>query len=115
GVPADRMAQLANLVATGAINATTAVTVSAKMLESGRTPQEIVESEGMLQVRDTDAMEKWVNEALAANPKAIADAKGNPKKAQAAIGFLRGQVMKLSAGKADPKLVGELLQKRLGS
>ncbi len=65
-------------------------------------------------MRDAGATEKWVEEALAANPKAVEDYKNNPKKKQASMGFLRGAVMKASAGKADPKMVGELLEKKLG-
>jgi len=113
GIVAARLAELARLVADGSINATTAALVATKMLEWGQTPREIVEAGGMLQIRDLSAVERWVDEALAANPKAVADATTNPKKMQAAIGFLRGQVMKLSGGKADPKAVGEMIERKL--
>ncbi|HPC23275.1 MAG TPA: Asp-tRNA(Asn)/Glu-tRNA(Gln) amidotransferase GatCAB subunit B, partial [Phycisphaerae bacterium] len=55
----------------------------------------------------------WVDQALAANAQAVQDAIANPKKIKAARGFLTGQVMKLSGGKADPKIVGELIEKKL--
>ncbi len=74
---------------------------------------EIAQAAGLVQERDESAVRAWVEEAFAANPKAIADALENPKKAKAAVGFLRGRVMKLSQGKADPKLAGELIQKKL--
>lgn len=66
-----------------------------------------------MQSRNADEIAAWVNAALAANPQAVADALGNPKKLQAARGFLTGQVMKISGGKADPKVTGELIQKAL--
>jgi len=113
GVSAAQVAELATLTAGGDINATTAAAVAAKVLVSGRGPREIVEVEGLRQVRDENAAAQWVDEAIAANPKAVADYRSNPKKAQAAIGFLRGQVMKISAGKADPRQVGEMIEKRL--
>jgi len=65
-------------------------------------------------LRRLHGLRQWVDEAIAANPAAVETVKTNPKKAQASLGFLRGAVMKASAGKADPKLVGELLQKKLG-
>lgn len=114
GVEAAHMADLARLVHDGLINATTAAAVASMLIERRQSPTAIVEAEGMLQVRDADAMERWVNEAISANPKAWSDAKGNRKKAQAALGFIRGQVMKLSAGKADPRMVSALLEKKLG-
>ena len=64
-------------------------------------------------VVDTDQTAVWVDEAFKANDKAVQDAVSNPKKRKAAAGFLRGQVMKVSGGKADPKLVGELIERRL--
>ena len=78
-------------------------------------PKSIAETKGLIQVRDTATTEKWVDEALAANPLAVDTYKNNPKKKQASLGFLRGAVMKASAGKADPKLVGELLEKKLNA
>jgi len=79
-----------------------------------RTAREIAESAGLLQVRDESATTAWIDAAFAANPQAVADALGdNERKAKAAPGFLRGQVMKLSNGKADPKLTGELIERKL--
>ncbi len=54
-----------------------------------------------------------IDAALAANPKALEDLKGGKKKPEAVKGFLRGQVMKQTGGKANPALVGELLESRL--
>ena len=115
GVAASRMAQLAGLVEAGAINKTAANTIAEVMLTRDEDPEALATELGLEQVRDTVATEAWVDEAIAANEKAVKDAIDNPKKAKAALGFLRGQVMKLSGGKADPKLVGELIQKRLNN
>jgi aspartyl-tRNA(Asn)/glutamyl-tRNA(Gln) amidotransferase subunit B len=83
------------------------------LLAGSPSPAELAEELGLLQIQDTDAMASWVDQAFAANQKAVRDALGNPKKARAAAGFLRGQVMNISGGKADPKLVGEMIQQRL--
>lgn len=113
GIPAERLAELANLVATSKINATAASKVSEMMLASDDAPEAIAEAAGLIQSQDVDQMANWVNEALAANAEAVADALKNPKKRQKARGFLTGQVMQRSGGKADPKIVGELIDKHL--
>jgi aspartyl-tRNA(Asn)/glutamyl-tRNA(Gln) amidotransferase subunit B len=116
GVTAEKYAALAKLADEGTISATAAVTVFEELLNNpGGDPKAVAEAKGLIQVRDAGATEKWVDEALAANPKAVDDYKNNPKKKQASIGFLRGAVMKASAGKADPKMVGELLEKKLNA
>ncbi|ARQ01774.1 Asp-tRNA(Asn)/Glu-tRNA(Gln) amidotransferase subunit GatB [Pseudorhodoplanes sinuspersici] len=76
----------------------------------GGDPRAIVEQRGMKQVTDLGAIEKVVDEIVAANPDKVADAKTNPK----AIGWFVGQVMKSSGGKANPQAVNELLSKKLG-
>ena len=64
----------------------------------------------MVQVSDAGALEGFIEEAIAKNPKSVADFRaGN----EAAINFLKGQVMKLSKGKANPQLVGEILLRKL--
>jgi aspartyl-tRNA(Asn)/glutamyl-tRNA(Gln) amidotransferase subunit B len=115
GIGAEAYAKLAKLADEGTISATAAAGVFEELLKTpGADPKGIAEAKGLVQVRDAGATEKWVEEALAANPKAVEDYKNNPKKKQASMGFLRGAVMKASAGKADPKMVGELLEKKLG-
>ncbi len=76
-------------------------------------PAKIAEERGLLQSRDEDQIARWVADAFAANDKAVQDALSNPKKLQAARGFLTGQVMKISGGKADPKIVGQLIESQL--
>ena len=76
----------------------------------GGDPRAIVEQRGMKQVTDLGAIEKVVDEIVAANPDKVADAKTNPK----AIGWFVGQVMKNSGGKANPQAVNDLLKAKLG-
>jgi len=113
GVDEIRMAELAKIAADGTVNKTAANQIAEVMLERKEHPRELAEELGLVQVQDLDSTRRWVDETFAANEKALRDALGNPKKAQAASGFLRGQVMKLSGGKADPKLAGQLIEERL--
>lgn len=113
GISAERMAELARMAADGTVNKTAANQIAELMLTRPELPRRLAEELGVLQVQDAGATETWVDQALAANPQAVQDALANPKKTQAAIGFLRGQVMRIAAGKADPKLVGELLERKL--
>ena len=75
-------------------------------------PTQIVEAKGLLQVSDSAAIEKFCDEAIAANPGSAADFKAGKV---AALNFLKGQVMKLSKGKANPGIVGEILERKLKS
>lgn len=143
GIPPAALAELAELVRAGAINATAAGRIAELMVErtwgplaqdsSGEqrpetadaaappprtgvappSPRALAAELGLLQTRDEDQIGAWVAEALAANAKAVQDALSNPKKLQAARGFLAGQVMKLSRGRADPRVVAALLEQRL--
>ena len=116
GIAAKTYAALAKLADDGIISATAAVAVFEELLGNpAGDPRAIAEAKGLLQVRDAGQTEKWVDDAMAANPMAVETCKTNPKKRQASLGFLRGAVMKLSAGKADPKMVGELLEKKLNA
>jgi aspartyl-tRNA(Asn)/glutamyl-tRNA(Gln) amidotransferase subunit B len=115
GIAAGTYAKLANLADDGTISATAAAAVFEELLKApAADPKQLAQDKGLIQVRDAGAMEKWVDEAIAANPKAVETYRTNPKKKDASLGFLRGAVMKASAGKADPKMVGELLEKKLG-
>lgn len=113
GVDAARMAELAKITADGTINRSAAMPLAEAMLSRSYSPRILAEEMGLIQVQDTDATAQWVERAFAENEQAVKDALANPKKAKAAAGFLRGQVMKISGGKADPRMVGELIDKRL--
>ena len=76
----------------------------------GGDPAEIVEARGMKQVTDTGAIEAAVDKVISANPTQVEKAKANPKLA----GWFVGQVMKATGGKANPKVVNELVSAKLG-
>jgi len=107
--PGD-LVELVQLVDGGKISTKIAQEVFADMFGSGEQPAKIVEKKGLSQVSDTGAIEKFCDEAIAVNPGPAADFKAGKV---AALNFLKGQVMKLSKGKANPALVGEILEKRL--
>jgi len=107
-----QLAELVGLIDAGQINGKIAKEVFAEMFGTGKSPAAIVQVRGLVQVSDTGALEAFVDQAIAANPKSVADFQaGNP----AAINFLKGQVMKLSKGKANPQVVGEILQRKLAA
>ena len=105
-----QLAGLINLVEAKTINMPTAKEVFELMFTQGGDAAEIVKTRGLAQVSDAGAIEKLVDEAIAANPKVVADFKGGK---EASLKFLVGQVMKLSKGKANPGLVSELLTCKL--
>ncbi len=115
GVDGPRMGQLAKMVQDGTVSATAANQIAEAMIDSRDSPGGLAESMGLVQVQDADQTSAWIDEAFAANEQAVQDAVANPKKAKKAAGFLRGQVMRVSGGKADPKLVGELIEAKLAA
>jgi aspartyl-tRNA(Asn)/glutamyl-tRNA(Gln) amidotransferase subunit B len=102
--------ELVNLVDAKTISSSAAQQVFAEMFDTGKSPALIVKEKGLAQVSDTGAIEKFCDEAIAANPKSVADYKSGKV---AALNALKGQVMKLSKGKANPALAGEILEKKL--
>jgi len=115
GVDPARMAELAKITGDGTINRSAVTPLAEAMLTRSESPRVLAAEMGLIQVQDTNATAAWVEQAFAENAQAVQDALANPKKAKAAAGFLRGQVMKISGGKADPRLVGELIEKRLAT
>ncbi len=113
GVDAARLGELSRITAEGLINATAAAAVAERMLSCADPPSAIARREGLIQERDEGSVAAWVEQAFAANARAVADALAHPRKQQQARGFLLGQVMKISGGKADPKVAGRLIEERL--
>jgi aspartyl-tRNA(Asn)/glutamyl-tRNA(Gln) amidotransferase subunit B len=107
------LADLINRVKRSELNTNQGREVLGKMIETGDPADKIIEAGGYKMVSDRSAIAAAVDAALAANPKAIEDLKGGKKKPDAVKGFLRGQVMKQTGGKADPAAVGELLDAKL--
>jgi aspartyl-tRNA(Asn)/glutamyl-tRNA(Gln) amidotransferase subunit B len=102
--------ELIELIDTGKISSKIAQDVFAEMFQTGDAPAMIIDRKGLAQVSDTSALEQFCDQAIAANPGPVADFKAGKA---AALNFLKGQVMKLSKGKANPALVGEILQRKL--
>ncbi len=107
----EALAELLTLLDKGTINGPTAKELLPELFEKGGMPKAIVDERGLGQVSDTGAIQAMVQQVIDANPKSVADYKAGKK---AAAGFLVGQVMKLSKGKADPKIVGGLISQSLG-
>ncbi len=109
----DALADLINRVGRSELNTNQGREVLVKMIESGKPIDVIIEEGGYKMVSDTGAIAAAVAAALDANPKALDDLKGGKKKPDAVKGFLRGQVMKQTGGKADPAVVLQLLDEKL--
>jgi aspartyl-tRNA(Asn)/glutamyl-tRNA(Gln) amidotransferase subunit B len=111
-IPPAALDELVNLIESGKISGKQGKEVFAEMFATGKGAAMIVKEKGIEQLSDTSAIEKFCDEVIAANPKPAADFKaGNP----ASLNFLKGQVMKLSKGKANPQLAGEILERKLKS
>ncbi len=109
-VSANQLAGIIRLIIAGDISGKIAKDVFEIVYTEGGDPAQIVESRGMKQVTDTGAIEKAVEEIIAANPAQVEKAKANPKLA----GWFVGQVMKATGGKANPAAVNEIVSAKLG-
>ena len=108
----EALDELVNLIDSGTISGKQAKEVFAEMFASGKRAAAIVQEKGIEQLSDVSAIEGLCDEIIAANPKPVADFRtGNV----ASLNFLKGQLMKLSKGKANPQLVGEILERKLRS
>jgi aspartyl-tRNA(Asn)/glutamyl-tRNA(Gln) amidotransferase subunit B len=106
------LVELIDLIDAGTLSVTLAKTVLEEVFHTGRAPGEIVAEKGYTQIGDLSIVESAVAEAIAANPRAVADyLKGK----ETAARFLVGQVMKLTGGKAKPELANRLVQEGLAS
>ncbi|MEY2487488.1 MAG: aspartyl-tRNA(Asn)/glutamyl-tRNA(Gln) amidotransferase subunit [Verrucomicrobiota bacterium] len=106
----EALDELTSLIDSGKISGKQAKEVFAEMFATGKGAAVIVKEKGIEQVSDTGAIEAFCDEVIAANPKPAADFKaGNA----ASLNFLKGQVMKLSKGKANPQVAGEILERKL--
>ncbi len=108
--PPEALVELTGLVDSGIISTKIAQEIFAEMFHSGESPTAIVAKKGLSQISDTDELGRYCDEAILVNPKSVEDYRSGKI---AALNSLKGQVMKLSKGKANPNLVGELLAKKL--
>ncbi len=110
-VSAENLGALVGLIANNTISGKIAKDVFQFMIETGKDPATIVEEKGLKQNTDTGAIEKIVDEVLAANPAQVAEIKAGKDKLK---GWLVGQIMKASQGKANPAMANQILNKKLG-
>ena len=110
-VSAEHLGELVVLINKGELSGKLAKEILPKMFESGESASAIIEREGLKQISDMGALEKLVDEAIAANPKQVEQYKAGKT---GLLGFLVGQVMKASRGQANPAAVNEALKKKLG-
>jgi aspartyl-tRNA(Asn)/glutamyl-tRNA(Gln) amidotransferase subunit B len=109
-VPPKSVAALFKSVHSGVILNAASATVSSFMFTTSFSPDEIIEKQGLRARSDANELEQWCRDAIAANPKALADFKGGK---DSAINGFKGPVMKAAKGKADPKVVDETLRRLL--
>ena len=110
-VKPECLGELVALINKGELSGKLAKEILPKMFETGDAPSAIMEREGLKQISDSGALEKIVEDVLAANPKQVEQYRGGKT---AVIGFLVGQVMKASRGQANPAAVNEVLKRKLG-
>ena len=104
------LGEMVNLINKGVLSSKLAKKVFIEMLKTGKTPQALVKELGLEQISDEGAIVKIVEETLAENPQSIIDYKAGKDRA---LGFLVGQIMKKSRGKANPEMVNNLLKERM--
>jgi aspartyl-tRNA(Asn)/glutamyl-tRNA(Gln) amidotransferase subunit B len=110
-VGAGHLGELVKLIGAGALSGKLAKQIFPKMYATGDAPAAIVEREGLAQISDTGALEKVIDDVLAANPKQVEQYRGGKT---TVINFLVGQVMKQTRGQANVGVVTELLKTKLG-
>jgi len=109
-IEAESFAKLLKIVEEGKISNNVGREVLDEIFDENKDPMKVIEEKGLMQISGTDELEKIVADVIASNPQSVEDFKAG--KTQSA-GFLMGQVMKLSKGKANPKVAKELVDKKL--
>ena len=105
-----QLGELIKLIDQGVISGKIAKVVFLEMWKTGNEPQKIISEKGLGQVSDTGAIEKMVDDVLAASPSQVAEYRAGKTKV---FGFLVGSVLKISKGQANPDIVNDLLKKKL--
>lgn len=109
-IAADNLGRMIAMIDKGAISGKIAKAVFSEMWSSQKDPETIVKEKGLTQITDTSAIERIVDEILAANPKEVAEYRGGKEKI---FGFFVGQAMRATKGQASPEVVNEILKKKL--
>jgi len=107
---ASDLAELVKLIETGTISGKIAKEILPELLSQGGSPKALVEKKGLIQISDTSAIEKLIEEIIAAHPSELEKFRAGKTNLK---GFFVGQVMKKSGGKADPKLTSQILDQKL--
>jgi len=107
---AVNLSDMIKLIENGTISSKIAKSLIEEMMESGEAPGEIISKKGLTQISDESALEGIIDRVIKENQKSVTDYKNGKKNA---LGYMVGQVMKATAGKANPKLVNELLHSKL--
>jgi len=115
GPAAGDVAELAKMAQAGDISATAANTILEEMVKTGKEPHALAEKLSLTQKSDAGELEKIVEEVLKSNPQAVEDFKEGGKKSGKARGYLLGQVMQKTKGRANPKVASEILDRKLGN
>ena len=109
-VAPERLAEMVRMIDQGKISGKMAKGLFEEMLETGEAPDKIARAKGLEQVSDTGSIEKAIEQVLAAHARQASDYRGGNEKV---FGFLIGQIMKATQGKANPQVVNEILRKKL--
>ena len=107
----DALVNLLKLIDDGIISGNIAKTVFEEMYQTQKEPIAIVEEKGLKQITDSSAIEQIIDQVIQANPSQVEELKGGKEKV---LGFLVGQVMKASKGKANPGVVNKLFKEKIG-
>ncbi len=108
------VANLARMVEAGTVSASSSAAIFEAMVETGKQPDVLAAELNLIQKSDAGELERIVDQVLADNPQAVEDATGGGKKSNKARGFLLGQVMQKTKGQANPKVVSDILTRKLG-
>ena len=106
----QQLAEMLGLIKDGTISGKIAKTVFEQMYKTGKRARQIVQEQGLVQITDESALNKVVEDVLQAHPQEVEAYKKGKEKL---LGFFVGQVMKATQGKANPKLVNEILKEKL--
>ncbi|MGM0409428.1 MAG: Asp-tRNA(Asn)/Glu-tRNA(Gln) amidotransferase subunit GatB [Bacillota bacterium] len=109
-ITGEKLGKMLELMDEGIISSKIAKTVFEKMFESGKEPETIVEEKGLKQISDEDKLEEIVDNIIEENPEVVEDIQNGKDKA---IGFMVGQVMKETKGKANPQMVNEMFRDKI--
>ena len=108
-ITVDKFSELISLIENGDISTRSAKDVFDEMFETGKTANEIVKEKDLIQISNEDQLEKIIDDLIVNSPKQVEQVKSQPK----VMGWFVGQIMKATKGQGDPKIINEILRKKL--